>query len=258
MEKSKRRLKVFENITGGFKEEAASRVLEIRGVGDLTGLISNLRRYGEIQMADYSNFIYGIIIVSYYDIRVAKNVYFSLDPPYSIKFLNYNAEHDYVALTLDEYDDYGSLLATCGEIMSTSKFDTYITVHFYDIRSARNAFCTINKRNDYKTFRSELDTSVHSDSTSPSPYLLPLSTKSSNESIFEEHRIKKLNSEKDEKIFKIHLETIYNNKDTRTTLMIRNIPNKYTQSMLLEAINKKFANTYDIFYLPIDFKVFII
>jgi len=42
----------------------------------------------------------------------------------------------------------------------------------------------------------------------------------------------------------------------KTTLMIRNIPNKYTQDLMLERIDRKFSNTYDFFYLPIDFKVF--
>lgn len=37
--------------------------------------------------------------------------------------------------------------------------------------------------------------------------------------------------------------------------MIRNIPNKYTQEMMLYALNKNFQDTYDFFYLPIDLKV---
>ncbi|CAD8101576.1 unnamed protein product [Paramecium primaurelia] len=41
--------------------------------------------------------------------------------------------------------------------------------------------------------------------------------------------------------------------DDRTTLMIRNIPNKYTQPMLLENIDINHKDTYDFFYLPIDF-----
>jgi len=42
--------------------------------------------------------------------------------------------------------------------------------------------------------------------------------------------------------------------DTRTTLMIRNIPNKYSQKMLLSTVDEKHKGKYDFLYLPIDFK----
>jgi hypothetical protein len=44
-------------------------------------------------------------------------------------------------------------------------------------------------------------------------------------------------------------------EDNRTTLMIKNIPNKYNQKMLLAAVDERHKGTYDFFYLPIDFKV---
>lgn len=36
--------------------------------------------------------------------------------------------------------------------------------------------------------------------------------------------------------------------------MIKNIPNKNTQPMLLEKINQSYADKFDFFYLPIDFE----
>lgn len=51
----------------------------------------------------------------------------------------------------------------------------------------------------------------------------------------------------------ISLESIINGQDKRTTLMIKNIPNKYTISTFLQEINVNFHNKYDIFYLPIDY-----
>ncbi|KAL4491468.1 hypothetical protein ABPG72_008124 [Tetrahymena utriculariae] len=51
--------------------------------------------------------------------------------------------------------------------------------------------------------------------------------------------------------YKIDLKRI--NEDGRTTLMIKNIPNKYEQDLLLQTIDRKHKNTYDFFYLPIDF-----
>ncbi|KAG0447983.1 hypothetical protein HPP92_028068 [Vanilla planifolia] len=40
----------------------------------------------------------------------------------------------------------------------------------------------------------------------------------------------------------------------RTTLMIKNIPNKYTSKMLLATIDEQHKGCYDFIYLPIDFK----
>ena len=44
-------------------------------------------------------------------------------------------------------------------------------------------------------------------------------------------------------------------QDGRTTIMIKNIPNKYNIDLMLQTINKNFKDKYDFFYLPIDFRV---
>ncbi|GLU13921.1 hypothetical protein SLE2022_305260 [Rubroshorea leprosula] len=56
------------------------------------------------------------------------------------------------------------------------------------------------------------------------------------------------------KQFQLDLDKIISGEDTRTTLMIKNIPNKYTSKMLLAAIDENHKGTYDFLYLPIDFK----
>ena len=53
--------------------------------------------------------------------------------------------------------------------------------------------------------------------------------------------------------YMINLEKIINEKDQRTTLMIKNIPRNIMQSFLMEIINKKFNGLFNFFYLPIDF-----
>ncbi len=64
------------------------------------------------------------------------------------------------------------------------------------------------------------------------------------------------NPEKEEERgkFVISLENILNKKDGRTTLMVKNIPNKYNQKMLLNQIDETHKGQYDFFYLPIDFQ----
>ncbi|WIA33756.1 hypothetical protein OEZ86_006871 [Tetradesmus obliquus] len=57
-----------------------------------------------------------------------------------------------------------------------------------------------------------------------------------------------------ERLFALDVDRIMSGEDKRTTLMIKNIPNKYTQKMLLQTIEEQFKGTFDFFYLPIDFK----
>ena len=58
----------------------------------------------------------------------------------------------------------------------------------------------------------------------------------------------------DDAVNRINIENILKGKDKRTTLMIRHIPNKYNLYTFLEDINMDFKGTYDVFYLPIDYK----
>ena len=52
----------------------------------------------------------------------------------------------------------------------------------------------------------------------------------------------------------INIENILQMKDNRTTLIIRNIPNKYDILLLLKELNLNFENKFDIVYLPFDVK----
>ncbi|XP_058102899.1 protein MEI2-like 4 isoform X2 [Magnolia sinica] len=58
----------------------------------------------------------------------------------------------------------------------------------------------------------------------------------------------------DRKQYELDISRILHGEDTRTTLMIKNIPNKYTSKMLLATIDEHHQGTYDFIYLPIDFK----
>ncbi|KAI4383634.1 hypothetical protein MLD38_009446 [Melastoma candidum] len=62
------------------------------------------------------------------------------------------------------------------------------------------------------------------------------------------------NQTDNKKQFELDIDRIVRGEDKRTTLMIKNIPNKYTSKMLLAAIDERHRGTYDFLYLPIDFK----
>ncbi|KAI9099721.1 RNA recognition motif 2-domain-containing protein [Phlyctochytrium arcticum] len=61
-------------------------------------------------------------------------------------------------------------------------------------------------------------------------------------------------SSKESKENELDLYNIAMGVDTRTTFMIRNIPNKYTQQMLISFLNKTHKGQYDFLYLRMDFK----
>jgi hypothetical protein len=54
--------------------------------------------------------------------------------------------------------------------------------------------------------------------------------------------------------FVLSLDKVRSGIDVRTALMIRNIPNKYSQKMLLSALEESHRGHFDFMYLPIDFK----
>lgn len=54
--------------------------------------------------------------------------------------------------------------------------------------------------------------------------------------------------------FALDHDRISRGDDRRTTVMVRNIPNKYTQQLLLQELDETLHGTFDWLYLPIDFK----
>jgi len=57
---------------------------------------------------------------------------------------------------------------------------------------------------------------------------------------------------KDEKDMTLEINKVISMEDKRTTIMIKNIPNKFNKDLLLSIINQNFKGTYDLFILPTD------
>ncbi|XP_061956371.1 protein MEI2-like 1 isoform X1 [Populus nigra] len=85
---------------------------------------------------------------------------------------------------------------------------------------------------------------------------MPASFGSPNERVrnLSHRRIESNSNHSDKKLYELDIDCILRGEDSRTTLMIKNIPNKYTSKMLLAAIDDHCRGTYDFIYLPIDFK----
>lgn len=54
--------------------------------------------------------------------------------------------------------------------------------------------------------------------------------------------------------YALDIRKVRSGEETRTALMIRNIPNKYNQKMLLSTLEEEHRGHFDFIYLPIDFK----
>jgi hypothetical protein len=117
---------------------------------------------------------------------------------------------------------------------------------------------------------------------------IPSSFDSAGERMRSRRNDSNVNQSDNKRLFELDIERIVRGEDSRTTLMIKNIPNKYiseiyssflwrifyvlshtnfdvshnplwwcryTSKMLLAAIDESHRGTYDFIYLPIDFKV---
>jgi hypothetical protein len=183
------------------------------------------------------------------------------------------------------------ILTQAGDVLSIKQVGQYLVAQFFDLRAAamvieKLALCGITASlsssglenpysdiSDDSSYNSKhltdstqpLGASIGSDLTVPSPYMNPASSfySSGSSSSYAESPSedqprrkprKKHMDEEERALYTLNPQRILDGLDTRTTVMIKNIPNKYTQQMLLMNIDKHFANTYDFFYLPIDFK----
>ena len=121
----------------------------------------------------------------------------------------------------------------------------------------------ITKQSKFKKSQKNLNTNISYNNNNPNKFQNFINNNNINKNINNktnqnlnlitknQNQTKKQNQKEEKNI--IDIQNIILQKDKRTTIMIKNIPNKYTISTFLEEINIDFKNKYDIFYLPIDY-----
>ncbi|CAB5209623.1 uncharacterized protein OCT59_017991 [Rhizophagus irregularis] len=235
----------------------------------------------------------GIAYVFYYDIRdaiKAQNLLKHKEAPHNRGRLNVrfgqkptninNLVHLYPSINLQELQNEGSLIISyygayasesaikaqfskCGTIKEF-KSQTYedvrvITLEYYDSRNANSAKRSLNGQ---KIQGAILAIEFHDPSAQswdiitneisgrqkppkpaikgyPAPPVTSTVHSSGNRTIPLRNRM--------------NLEKVKQGLDVRTTFMVRNIPNKYTQEMLIAELNDTHKGKYDFLYLRIDF-----
>jgi len=192
--------------------------------------------FGEIAALDFTRLVScGFFTATFFDVRLARRAAVELSK-ISDLFVSACPEGDGGARAVIveclegsvSLDFIASTLGKIGEIEKFSFQGEKVLVEFYDTRAPLNAVRLFNPRAQPKAEVAEA-------AKVPKRQAQPLNPNG-------------------ESFYQVNSEAVRSHMDGRTTCMIRNIPNKYTQKMLLKMVDAHFAETFDFFYLPVDFK----
>mgnify|MGYP000087619458 CR=1 FL=1 len=225
-----KRLPVFKEICG---EVPTSRRIHI--FCDAPGsLVPSLKRFPSLRSLALNT---NHLVAEFFDIREAEKAQAEFSAYYQVSFV---PSPEKAQILLKAFDlSLLEQLPQYGEIRTILPRGNHIEVEYFDLRAAQVALnnneCLLSPRET---------TSFGGWSNEPSPQV----------ALEELPRRRPLDTQERQN-FVIDLEALRAGEDIRTTVMIKNIPNKYSQKMLLKTFNREFAGIYDFFYLPIDFKV---
>lgn len=286
------RLQVFEDITEAF-DQPPSRLLcfayspQDTVISDVATLLLSFGPLHElVEKRDM-----GEVLARYFDLRHTKQAAACLRRFVRVDFLPDEVSDCVTVATREFTEAVEHLLMQAGDILSIKPMGLFLISQFFDLRAAamaveQLALCGVtaslsssglenpySESSDDSSYKSKYLTdsghhpgaSIGSDLTVPSSYMNPTSSSfySGSSSSYAEspsedqprRKPRKKHMDDDERaLYALDPQKIIDGSETRTTIMIKNIPNKYTQQMLLMSIDANFANTYDFFYLPIDFK----
>mmetsp|Transcript_14270 Transcript_14270/g.26904 ORF Transcript_14270/g.26904 Transcript_14270/m.26904 type:complete len:373 (+) Transcript_14270:280-1398(+) len=248
-------------------------------------LAQTLQKFGEVMLLDSQLLRYGEAVVVYYDLRDAIFAKRLLEWYCEVEYLTQQDDphfNDCLTLSLQMLNSslyLQQVITQYGEIYNFTPTGRYCVVQYFDLRATQKVleelqnFDIFGEEEENSFLKSDLgkdhmnsfrmhSLSISSESTTPSPYfyasssLSSSSSRSSRESPddFRRKPRKKPLDDEDKQLYAVNIDTVRLNLDPRTTIMIKNIPNKYTQAMLLQSVDVNHAETYDFFYMPIDFK----
>lgn len=240
---SEKRLKIFESITGKQEKVNETRNLKITGINPFIKILElqvMLEEFGLLHVLDTQLIAQGTVIAAYYDLRDAKSAFVYLDSKYSVSYLSDPPFEEYCDI-LNIYVDK-SYMPVINTIFNQSTYKNYtvanmITFRYYDLRTIWAFQYMISSIKNSKALGNPEKIPNYEEKENLRP--LTFVSRKASENLTK---------------YVISLKAISQSTDNRTTLMIKNIPNKYTQSMLLDSINRNNSLTFDFLYLPIDFK----
>ena len=213
---------------------------------DAIGVFEILSSVGEIQQIDFTNIQEdGSILVTYFDMRCARRALMELSSDF--KQLMPDMSYDSlgsrsVRISRDpsiSLDDTMNALGKFGEIERISFADSdQLLIEFFDTRGPLAVMRALSMSVSAKP---AIGGEARRANYSNPPVLLEVPSPPAIQKDLPED-------------FEVDIERINSGQDTRTTLMIRNIPNKYAQKNLLKLLDLQFKDKYDFFYLPIDYK----
>ena len=134
---------------------------------------------------------------------------------------------------------------------STNDTTTIFTRYSNSIsnKSNNNSFCTINTFNEYNNPNNIINNNNFNNKNNS------LNNNINSTNIINDNINMNINNNNlQEKTFEpeVKIKKILSLEDQRTSIMIKNIPNKFTRDLLLNTIDQNFKGTYDLFILPTD------
>jgi hypothetical protein len=241
-------------LTQGFDQPQIStnrlRVVPTSSIrSDPVRVFEILSSVGEIQQVDFSHAqVDQVVVVTYFDLRAARRAFTglrgefkSIEPDYTYD----SSATRSVRIKRDanlSLDDTMNALSVYGEIerISFSGSDQ-LMIEFFDTRGPIAVMTALSSSNS-STCSSRPAVGGEARRLNYSDPPVSISTLQSPQSILTATRC-------DSTDFDINIEAIQGGVDRRTTLMVRNIPNKYSQKMLLRLLDLRFKDKYDFFYL---------